>query len=59
LLQELDGRGGEDAVAERAESDDGDAAAGGETVERGHSASLYSSMVASSMSMTGISSRIG
>jgi hypothetical protein len=45
LLQELDCRGGEDAVSEGAQAEDGDAAAGGESIEgvrlRGHAGWLF------------------
>jgi hypothetical protein len=56
LFEEVDGGGAEDAVAEGAEADDGDTAAWCEVVQDGRH---YSSMVASSISMTGISSRTG
>ncbi len=65
LFQKMDGGSREDAIAERTQPDDSDAAAGIEPAESvglsGHYGfiDVYSSIVASSISITGISSRTG
>jgi len=59
LFEDVERGSGEDAIAERPKPDDRDTPAGRQRCEDALHALLYSSTLASSTSMTGISSRIG